>query len=191
MSLPAPEAVVKVVEALDEAGIAYMLTGSLSSNNYGIPRSTGDADFVIELKEGSIQKVFQSLREVIDFDPQLRLESVTFTMRWVGKVLNSEFKIELFQVNRSDAHDASRFDRRVRARVFGREIMIPTAEDVVIQKLRWYGRQRRSKDLEDLKAVMGVQVGRLDVAYLQKWADEHKTRELLDHLLAASEKFRG
>jgi hypothetical protein len=39
---------VLVVDALNELGVAYMLVGSFSSNLYGIPRSTKDADFVVD-----------------------------------------------------------------------------------------------------------------------------------------------
>ena len=43
------EAVVSVLAALDAAAIPYMLVGSLASNFHGIPRSTRDADFVVQL----------------------------------------------------------------------------------------------------------------------------------------------
>ena len=39
-------ALLKLVEAFDQADIPYMIVGSYSSNFYGIPRSTKDADVV-------------------------------------------------------------------------------------------------------------------------------------------------
>jgi hypothetical protein len=47
--MSAGEAVLTVIEALEACGITYILVGSYSTNAYGIPRSTQDADFVIEL----------------------------------------------------------------------------------------------------------------------------------------------
>ena len=47
------EAVLQTVSALDECRIPYMLVGSYSTNVYGIPRSTEDADLVIELGDVS------------------------------------------------------------------------------------------------------------------------------------------
>jgi hypothetical protein len=41
---------VRVADALKACGIAYMLSGSFASNFYGIPRSTKDADFVVQLQ---------------------------------------------------------------------------------------------------------------------------------------------
>ncbi len=41
------DAVSRIIAALDEAGLEYMLVGSFSSMYYSFPRSTTDADFVI------------------------------------------------------------------------------------------------------------------------------------------------
>lgn len=38
----------RVADALTLAGNAYLITGSFASNFYGIPRSTKDADFVVQ-----------------------------------------------------------------------------------------------------------------------------------------------
>src|SRR5476651_2402217 len=35
---------------LNRSGVVYMLTGSMASNYWGIPRSTHDLDFVVQLK---------------------------------------------------------------------------------------------------------------------------------------------
>lgn len=39
----------RVADALSASGITYLITGSFASNYYGIPRSTKDADFVVQL----------------------------------------------------------------------------------------------------------------------------------------------
>ena len=46
-------AVVAVVDALEALSVRYMIVGSLASNFHGIPRSTRDADFVVELAPGA------------------------------------------------------------------------------------------------------------------------------------------
>jgi len=46
------EATVAVIDALDALRISYMVVGSFSSNFYGIPRATQDADFVVQLEAG-------------------------------------------------------------------------------------------------------------------------------------------
>jgi hypothetical protein len=48
------EATAAVIDAIDALQIPYMLVGSLSCNYYMIPRSTQDADFVVQLAPGAI-----------------------------------------------------------------------------------------------------------------------------------------
>ena len=49
------EAVIAVIEALDALGIEYMVVGSLSSNFYGVPRSTEDAGILVAPGKSSLQ----------------------------------------------------------------------------------------------------------------------------------------
>ena len=46
---------------LDECGIPYMITGSFASNLHGLPRATQDADVVIEVERGSLERLLESL----------------------------------------------------------------------------------------------------------------------------------
>lgn len=176
------DVVFRVIDALEHANVPYMLVGSYSSNAYGIPRSTQDADFVIELGNTPFNVIAEPLLPEITIDPQLLLETVTGTYRWIGRHLGSEFTVELFQLGH-DAFMQQRFARRRREDVLGHLVWLPTAEDVVIQKLRWYGRAKRSKDLDDARDVVAVQSGRLDLPYIRNWCDQHGTRALLEQLL--------
>jgi hypothetical protein len=45
-----------VTQRLGEAGINYMVSGSIAANYYTIPRMTRDIDIVIELKEEDVHK---------------------------------------------------------------------------------------------------------------------------------------
>lgn len=87
------------------------------------------------------------------------------------------FKVELFLLS-NDAHDQERFRRRLRLEVLGRKLWLPTAEDVIVTKLRW----KRTKDIDDVRNVMSVQRGRLDWPYIEKWCGEHGTLALLNEI---------
>ena len=102
------EAVLNVVSELNDCGVQYMLVGSYSTNVYGIPRSTQDADFVIALGDMSIAELSRRLAPSIRIDPQLSLETVTMTRRYVAELVGTPFKIELFLLS-GDAHDQERF----------------------------------------------------------------------------------
>ena len=88
----------------------------------------------------------------------------------------SSLKVELFCLSNS-AHNQERFRRRVSLPYLGRNIMLPTPEDVVITKLNWLKLIARGKDLEDIRDVIAVQADDLDWSYIHRWCDEHGTRQ--------------
>jgi hypothetical protein len=178
------EATISAIEALEACGIPYMLVGSYSSNAYGVPRSTQDADFVIELGDRSIIEVAQRLAPSIRIDPQMSFETVTMTRRYVAEVAGTPFKIEFFLLN-DDPHNQERFRRRRQASLMGRQIWIPTAEDVIVTKLHWTLLGHRSKDRDDVRDVIAVQGDRIDWGYVHRWCDQHGTRALLDEIRAS------
>ncbi len=178
------EATVAVIEALEACEIPYMLVGSYSSNAYGVPRATQDADFVVELGENSVSELSRRLAPSIRIDPQMSFETVTMTRRYVADVVGTPFKIELFLLN-DDPHNQERFRRRQLVSLLGRQVWIPTVEDVIVTKLHWALLGRRSKDREDIHDVIAVQSHRIDWDYVHRWCDEHGTRALLDEIRAS------
>jgi hypothetical protein len=167
----------RVVEALDVCGIPFLLVGAFSSNHYGIPRSTKDADFVLQLKSAVGDDFVRALGEPFDLDPQLSFETTTGTYRQVLKYRGAPFTVELFFLS-NDPHDQERFKRRREIQLLGRRFWFPSPEDVIITKLRW----ARSKDKDDARNVMSVQRGKLDWPYIEKWCNGHGTLALLQEI---------
>jgi hypothetical protein len=180
-----PEAslMLRAVDALTGCGIAYMLAGSFSSNFYGIPRSTKDADFVIQLPGGVGADFQQRLGDDFKIDPQLTFETNTGTYRQLITHRASPFKIELFMLS-NDPHDQLRFQRRVEQQVFNRRLWLPMPEDVIVMKLRW----GRSRDQDDIRAVMSLQAERLNWTYIEAWCDQHGTRKLMEEIRRTAPK---
>lgn len=175
-------AVCRVIDALEKLGIGYMLVGAYSSNAWGIPRATKDADFVLGLDMDPPESLFSELGEAFEIDPQLSFETKTGSLRWTVHNKSPRFMIELFLLTKDDHHQA-RFQRKVRAFLddIERDAWIPTAEDVIIQKVRW----ARPKDQQDVLDIMSVQGDALDWPYIESWCDLHGTRALLEELKAA------
>lgn len=182
------EATVAVIAVLEELAIPYLLVGSLSTNFYGIARSTRDADFVIELGDQSVATIAARLGPAFRLDPQMSFETVTMTMRHLIDVTEIEFKIELFHLS-EDAHDRDRFRRRCHVQFLDRQVSLPTPEDVIVTKLRWAVMSKRSKDRNDVQDVLAVQGSTLDWEYVYHWCDQHGTRALLDEIRQSIPKF--
>jgi len=166
-----------VIDALTTADVPYLLAGSFSSNYYGIPRSTHDADFVIELQGRSIMSLQPHLGPALRIDPQVEFETVTGTRRNVVTARGVAFEVELFRLS-DDPHDQERFRRRRAVALLGRNISLPSPEDVIITKLRWL----REKDRQDIAGVIAVQGKSLDWGYVYRWCDQHGTRRTLEEI---------
>lgn len=176
------EATVAVIDLLETAGVPYMIVGSLSSNYYGIARSTKDSDVVLRLGEGQlISQLLRTLGPMFRFDPQMCFETVTNTTRFLLQCLDSEFVIEFFMLS-DDPLDQCRFERRRRVTLFERQVWLPTAEDVIVWKLRWFKKGGRRKDLDDARDVLAVQGDKLDWEYIHRWCEPFDTRATLDAL---------
>jgi hypothetical protein len=182
--MTAVDFVVRVITALDKNAIPYMTVGSFSTNVYGKPRSTKDADFVVELGTASISQLAADIGPDFQLEQQMSFETVTSTTRYRLHHRDTRFLVELFLLS-DDPHDQERFRRRVAGDIGGRRAFVPTAEDVIITKLRWSKQGQRPKDVDDVLGVIKVQHGRLDLPYIHRWTDLHGTRDLFERLLAS------
>ncbi len=178
------EATAAVVDVLNALRVPYLLVGALSSNLYGIPRSTKDADFLVLLSEGDMAAIAGRLGPQFRLDPQVSFETVTAKTRYIVHLVDAPFRIEFFQTG-DDPFDEERFARRQQFSLLGRRVFVPTPEDVIIVKLRWSLALDRSKDAEDVRGILAVQGDRLDWTYINRWCAVHATRELWERIRAS------
>jgi hypothetical protein len=164
--------VIALLEAMEASGTEYVIVGALASGAWGIPRSTNDADFVVACTAPALDAILRNLPSAFSVEPQARMELFTGTLRWILHVDETSFAIEVFLLG-NDPHHAAIFTRKRRERIamIDREAWIPTAEDLVIQKLRW----ARRKDLDDVQNILAVQGDAIDSAYLESWCTRHGT----------------
>lgn len=176
----ADEALVALVGVLESLAIPYMVSGSLATNVYGVPRATDDGDFVLELPPGGrIADIAAALPDTIRLEPQVQFETVTTSRMHICTVADSPFRMELFQLT-DDPYDRERFDRRYRLALPFGTVWMPTVEDVIVTKLLWAVRAGRLKDQDDCRGVIALQANLVDWGYVCRWCDRHGTRVLLD-----------
>ena len=139
-------------------------------------------------KSCDLTRIAQECGEDYFLDPQLTFETITNSIRNVLLYRPTKFKIELFHKT-EDPHHQQRFARRVEK--FLPELIfktpIPTAEDVVIQKIRW----QRLKDVDDAKNIIQYQFESLDWEYLRRWTNQHGTTDILEELREEAEELLG
>lgn len=173
----------RVLDSLDELEVPYVLVGSFASNIYGQARSTRDADLVVQGPLGQVSALMRKLGSEFSRDPQIQFETVTGTRKTVIVHKPTKFEVEVFELS-DDPHDQIRFARRRQARIYGGDSWVLTPEDVLVTKLKWLHRANRTKDLLDVQHVIGVQADSLDWTYIERWCDEHGSRQLLEKIRA-------
>ena len=165
---------------LNREKIPYMVVGSFSSNYHGLPRSTKDADIVIEFDSSNWSEISLNLPEGLILDPQGGFEMITSTRKELVTVVGSVFEIEVFHLSQ-DPFDQERFSRREKVELTDQQnAWVATAEDVIIQKLRWAKAGLRSKDYDDVVNVLKRKSSTLDFAYIKHWCGIHQTLPLLE-----------
>ena len=187
MADDALRATLAVVAALDELGLDYLIGGSLASSLHGIPRSTQDADVVVDLPPSRVGELVAALAGRFYVDEEMASNAVARAASFNVIHLETMFKVDLFVLG-SDALSRSELARRQRYQI-GRDltaVFVASAEDTVLQKLLWYRRGNEVSDRQwrDVVEVLRVQGLRLDRDYLDRWADQLELRVLLDEARA-------
>ena len=116
--MTADEAIGAVLAAFEVTTVPYMIVGSLASNFHGVARSTRDADFVVDLVPGALERLARVLPSSLVLESRGAFEAVTGTTRYLIALRGSPFICELF-VRSDDPHDVERFTRRQQVRVLG------------------------------------------------------------------------
>lgn len=163
------EFLVDVLARLNEAAIDYLLTGSMASNYWGIPRTTHDLDFVLLLQPEQINHFIDAFDASFFIQP----ESVrsAFQPPFQFNVLDGQSALKAdFWLLRDDAFEQSLFRRRMKVELFGVPAWIATAEDIILHKLYWNRITPSDRQLHDVAGVFAVQCGALDFEYLRIWS---------------------
>jgi len=171
----------EVIEVLRKLGVRYLVGGSLASSLHGIPRATQDVDLVVDLHAGQVEEVVRQLENGFYVDGDMIIEAIRRRASFNIIHLQTMLKIDIF-LPRSDPFCRSELERASAKLVEGHEMIIATAEDIVIEKLRWYelGGGISDRQWSDVVGVLKVQGERLDWLYLITWAEHLELGHLLD-----------
>ncbi|NIP96090.1 MAG: hypothetical protein GWO24_22700, partial [Akkermansiaceae bacterium] len=101
-----------VVRAFHDAEVPFLLVGSFSSNQYGIPRSTKDIYVVVQTQAGNLHDLAGILGPEFLPEQQFRFETNTGTVCQEFAAQGCTMKVGVFTLS-DDAHDQARFARRV------------------------------------------------------------------------------
>lgn len=166
---------------LNRLGIPYMLTGSMASNYWGVPRTTHDLDFVVALSPERASDVVAAFRD--DFTIEESWVRSAFRRPYLFNAidLRSALKVD-FWVLRPEGFEGEMFRRRLAVTLFGEPAWVATAEDTILHKLHWNRIQPSERQLGDAAGIWAVQGPDLDRAYLERWARDLEVSRTLEDL---------
>ena len=191
MSPELPQALrvaVLVIRALDAAGVAYHIGGSLASSFHGMPRQTNYIDLVVEMSVSQVKALGAALGAAFYYDEERVTSAVRSRESFNLIHLESGIKVDVFV--RGDADfDIAEFSRRRPETLFesGTTVYVKSPEDTILRKLLWYrmGGEVSDRQWSDVLGVFQVQGERLDREYLAKWAAQLRVEDLLAQISRA------
>lgn len=162
-------AIRRALEALQKAGVPYMLTGSFASSFHGAPRTTQDIDIVIAPTLGSLQRLVSEFPEdqyYVSREAALQAYGSESLFNVID--LESGWKID-FIVRKSRPFSVEEFARRREAEVLGTNVTIASAEDVILSKLEWAKMAGSERQITDVAGILRTQGADIDVEYVERW----------------------
>lgn len=174
---------------LEQAGIPYMVAGSVSSSFYGNPRSTRDVDIVIDPDRKRLDSFLNFLGSRFYASRPAALEALE--SRGMFNIIDTEngWKVDLI-IRKDRPFSREEFARRRSAELMGLKTWVVSPEDSILSKLEWTKGRDSTLQLQDATQVLIVQWGSLDFDYLRRWAIQLDVVEQLEAIIDQARSHR-
>jgi hypothetical protein len=184
-------ALMPLIDAFIALGIPYHVGGSVAGMLHGMARTTLDVDVIADLRVEHISPLAELLDAAYYLDEDMMLEAVHHRSSFNLIHLESMFKVDVFVLKHTpyDQQAFLRADLRpLDDEPNGPVFFVESAEDVILNKLRWYqlGGEVSERQWTDLLGVIRLQRDALDFGYMRHWAAELGVAELLERALKVS-----
>jgi len=159
----------RMIGLLDDAGIPYMVVGSLASSFHGEPRQTRDIDVVIDPGADALRHLLTRLPpDELYADAAAAAEALERRTSFNVIEIATGWKVDLI-VRRDRPFSREELGRRISVRLLDTDAQIATAEDTIIAKLEWATEGQSERQLRDVAAILETQSDTLDDTYLERW----------------------
>lgn len=177
----------RVAEALEACGVPYLVGGSLASAFCGEPRTTLDVDMVVAMSREQVEPLVAALGG--DFHADAASIRRAVDERSSANIIfrPTSTKVDLFVAGGTPL-DQEQLARRRRVRVATgpeRFLYLYAAEDILLQKLRWYrlGGETSDRQWRDVQGIVRVSGDGLDRGLLRRGASILGVSDLLERAL--------
>jgi len=164
-----------VIEALNAAGVEYLIGGAIAEWAWGEPRATQDLDLVVNIPIKAIHKLSKELKKRDMLIPaEIILDNILEDRADIpinAIHMYSGLKADLYPVREGDELRQSAFQRREQVD-YGPpigEVYIHSPEDLILYKLMYFGLSQQSKHSRDIAAILKSKKDALDLDYIEGW----------------------
>jgi len=177
----------RLVDRLDEAGIPYMVAGSLGSSLHGRPRATNDVDLVIDPTESQFREFLDSLGSDYYVNQETAWAALRTRSAFNVIDIKTGWKADL-RVRGARAFSKREFERRQKATILDMELWVLSPEDAILSKLEWAKESASEQQMRDVLGILQIQGRKLDERYLWKWAQSLGVQDTLRKLCEKSQE---
>lgn len=165
-----------VVDRLEKAGIAYMVSGSMAMNYYAQPRLTRDIDIVVELSITDVKKLTELFANDFYVDDEMIRNAIA--QQGMFNMIHNDFVFKVdFIIRKDTLYRKEEFSRRFPVEIAGFRVWVVTAEDLILSKLVWGKVSHSEMQLNDVRNLIATVAG-LKVDYISHWASELSITDL-------------
>ncbi len=156
-----------VTQRLNEAGINYMVSGSIAANYYTIPRMTRDIDIVIELQYCDVDKFVRLFQK--DFYVDRKMVEREVLQQGMFNLIQNQYVLKIdFIIKKGSVYQQTAFANRKHVLIEESPIWFISPEDLIISKLLWAKDSLSEMQLKDVRNLIKT-VDKLDLKYIDNW----------------------
>jgi hypothetical protein len=164
-----------VLEAIESAGIEYMIGGAVAAWAWKEPRSTLDLDLVVNIPIEYVHLFFDELKKRDMLVPaEIILDNIVedrVDLPIKAIHMHSGYKADLYPVREGDELRASAFNHRQEINL-GESlgaVYLHSPEDLIIYKLWYFSISQQTKHIRDITSIVVTLDDELDYSYIEMW----------------------
>lgn len=182
------EFLILLIDALQSAGVEYMIGGAIAGWAWGEPRATQDLDLVVKIPiEGIIPLSDELKKRDMLVPPEIILDALIDDRADLpinAIHMYSGLKADLYPVRAEDELRQAAFQRRREVdfeQPIGK-VYVHSPEDLIIYKLICFSTSEQPKHIRDITAILRAQKNLLDLVYIEKWVNRFGLASLWNEL---------
>ena len=166
-----------VLDAIEAANVPYLIGGAVALAAWGENRTTRDLDLVVDLpfeSMGDLSRELEKRDMLVPIDIMIDLALEDRADLPINAIhMFSAYKAELFLLKPGDAFRETCLQRRQQVDLgppLG-EVYVHSAEDLILNKLKYYRISKQPKHVRDITSIVLNQGAELDVQYINGWVE--------------------